>query len=586
MQPSSIAFFFISACLFWLSSAFAVVVSGSPSDAFFRAHTRTASAPEGIVYQVPDDKLEPGKLYHDVSPDGNRIVTRKRVVGTLGQLAGDGEPDYGGYLEYDVTFNYSSTRESQGEGKLTPSHNKPPKAYVNDPLLKERAEELKRAFAVDAYECMRKRVLAHENQHVADAEENPVWLYSVSKAVGKKKNLMDKSDRDMIKQLNASLLADIEKQRESLIFLAEARAVYAAVRCAANQLNSLLALRNEVIPEEQKKQYIPTLYEMLYISKGKDMDKKSKATYEYVAQSLKTKRDIFKLAEENVLLGSLVNVRIDRADTGRSYRQVYEENVPFEAYYDNSQNPTDAKMWQAVSDYQTNIEKMYKLIHAKLYEENIYLESIDDTRHESHTGSSTNRKIGIQIDDFYEWLAYVEDTLEMLPESCAGVTCKDVGEAVRYTAAVRAKKANGQKLKDAEIIVADVLSLRDLATPGFVGAYLLNKEFFIKVTEKKADVVEKFISLLSSNFNDNPLVEVLACMLVEEFPVGGAVYANKKRHAIFMNNGYVPKSHDTPDKRGDYKWNHYRQEIIKAMKEEYMETVNDLRKQAKRAREK
>ncbi len=562
------------------ASALAAVVSGTPQEVFLRSHPQQSSAPEGIVYQVPDDKLEPGKLYHDASQDKSRMVTRKRVVGTLGQLAGDGGmSDYSGYLEYDVTFNYSSTRESQGEGKLTWSHNKPPKTYVNEQRLKARAERLERAFAVDAYKYMRDRVSAHENQHVHDAKENPVWLYTVSKGVGSKRNLMDKSDRDMINQLNASLLADIEKQRETLIFLAEARAVCAEVRCAANQLNSLLSLRNEVIPEEQKKQYIPFLYEMLFMHKGEDRDKyedrKSKATYGYMTQSLKSKRDIFKIAEENVLLGSLENVRIDGADTGRSYSHVYETNVPFEAYFDDSQNPTDAKMRQAVSAYQTNIEKMYKLIHAKLYEENICLESIDDTRQVTPTGSSTNRNIGMK--NFYEWLVCVEDTLEALPEACAGATCKEAGEAA-YFAALCYK--NAKKDDKASAMAYRVMYLRGVVTPGMVGASLQDKEMRIKCSEKKADVVEKFVSLISNNFNNNTLTEYLACVLVEEFPVGCPLYRSEKYHAIRMYQANVP---DSVDSHVTYKWNHYRQEIIKAIQEVYMKKAKAFRESAKKA---
>ena len=626
------ALFSVVALFFWCSSAFAAVVSGSPKDAFFRAHPHSETAPEEIVYQVPDDKLEPGKLYHDVSKDGSRLVTRKRVVGTLGQSAGArAGVDYNGYLEYDVTFNYKSTRESQGAGKLTWSHNKQPKAYVNEQRLKAEAERLKQVFVVkdkqllkelaeqrkqeftyeefqrlkeqveqrkqkiadDVYKYMEERVRAHEEQHVQDAE-NPVWLYRVSNLVGSKQNLMDKSDREMINELNASLLTNIEKQRKALIFLSEARAVYAEVLCAARQINTFLSLKN-AISEIQKKQYVPLLYEMLYPREGEDEDKfrdrRSKATYGYMIPALKTKLDIFKLAEENVLLGSSADVRIDDADTGQTYSQVYEKYMPSANRFPrsksndgNSQNSTYARMQQAISDYQANIEKMYQLIHAKLYKDKPYLKAIGDTRRVSRTGQGSGRTPEISIKNFYDWLVYAEDMLEALPQSCKARTCATRADAVFYSASVRKKVAEGQELKDEEKIVAMVLQLRDWVNPAVVGAHLLDKEFFIKVTEKKADVLVKFISLISNNFNDNPLVEFLACMLVEEFPVGGDLYANVKRHAIFMNNGFVPKSHDTPTRRGEYKWNHYRQEIINDIKKKYMETVNVFREQAKRAR--
>lgn len=636
MHSSTMALFSVVALFFWCSSAFAAVVSGSPKDAFFRAHPHSETAPEKIVYQVPDDKLEPGKLYHDVSKDGSRLVTRKRVVGTLGQSAGArAGVDYNGYLEYDVTFNYKSTRESQGEGTLTWSHNKKPKAYVNEQRLKAEAERLKQVFVVedkqllkelaeqrkqeftyeefqrlkeqveqrkqkiadDVYKYMEERVRAHEEQHVQDAE-NPVWLYRVSNLVGSKQNLMDKSDREMINELNASLLTNIEKQRKALIFLSEARAVYAEVLCAARQINTFLSLKN-AISEIQKKQYVPLLYEMLYLRKGEDKDKdkdkirdrKSKATYGHMVSALKTKLDIFKLAEENVLLGSSADVRIDDADTGQTYSQVYEKYMPSanriprsKSYDGNSQNSTYARMQQAMSDYKADIEKMYQLIHAKLYKDKPYLKSLEDTGRESDTGEDRGRSPEISIKNFYDWLVYAEDMLEALPQSCKARTCATRADAVFYSAAVREKVAKKQELKDEEKIVALVLQLRECAIPEIIGKNLNDKEFFIKVTEKRADVLVKFISLISNNFNNNPLVEFLACLLVEESPVGGDLYANVKRHAIFMNNGFVPKSHDTPTRRGEYKWNHYRQEIINDIKKKYMETVNVFREQAKRAR--
>jgi hypothetical protein len=76
----------------------------------------------------------------------------------LGQSAGAraGE-DYNGYLEYDVTFNYKSTRESKGAGKLTWSHNNPPKPYVNEQRLKAEAERLKQVFVVEDEQLLKEQ---------------------------------------------------------------------------------------------------------------------------------------------------------------------------------------------------------------------------------------------------------------------------------------------------------------------------------------------------------------------------------------------------------------------------------------------
>lgn len=586
---------FVLACLSWLSSAYAAVVPGTPRDAFLRAHPLRVTAPEGITYQVPDDKLEPDKLYHDASKDGSRLVTRKRVVGILRQSVEHERllDDYGGYLEYDVTFSYESTREKKGEGKLKWTHNKAPEPYVNKQRLRKKADKLKEAFHVDAYPYMLDRVSAHETQHVNDAVMNPVWLYGVSNVVGNKQNLMNKSDRDMLEQLNPSLLETIEDQHKKLILFAEGRAVYAEVCCAANQLIPLLELKDNAVSEEQKKQYVPYLYEMLFLHKDETEDvyedRMPKATYGYyINERLNTKKDVFRLAQNNVMLGSLEKVKIGGEDSDKSYKCAYEDYmqrsdaVPlFEAWSGKLQNPTDKTMLESVMDYQKNINEMYRLIHAKLYEENIYLECINDTNQMTPKETTTTRSLDIKIDNLYEWLVCAEDALEALSEACSKTSVKNRYDAEVFVMKCRRKaEADDQVDDNAAKMVRYVLGLRMMVAPGIVVYHIKDSSMRSKCMEKRADVAKKFVSLLDENFGDNALIELLACMLVEGSPVGLDYYTRKKRSAIISYQVDVPKSHDNPDMRNEYKWNVYKKQIIKKLKEEYMEQINAFREEA------
>lgn len=526
------------------ASALAAVVPGTPQDVFLRSLAQQNSAPEGIVYQVPDDKLEPGQLYHDVSADGDTRVTRQRVVGSV-------RSDANAEMNYDVTYRYVSKR-GQTPGKLECTQ-KNYRIAINQTLSPNAVQTAKNFdLNVDTLKKYDRAVLtAHEQQHADDLEKYPIMFYFPA---GDFRGRM--SEAEEVELLNK--IDIVENGYIEAVKILEGRAVKAEVVEKKKQID---AERSSVSDGSQT---LHSLFDLLFLGNERDI---SRQRWDNVSSAILAEKCILYTAKEDIK---------DRRDVsiGTTYEQAYEQ-------YRNEE------IINACANYETKIVNLYQYFHNLQYK-------YDPNKKSVETGvsikggkvSRTKNDATYAINNFYEWLVEAERVLGELPQSCTAGSCANRSEALFYTVAVRDKIVKGQELKDKEQIIAKVIYLRNLATPGFVGAYLLNKEFFIKVTEKKADVVEKFISLLSSNFNDNPLVEVLACMLVEEFPVGGAVYANQKRHAIFMNNGYVPKSHDTPDKRGDYKWKHYRQEIIKAMKEKYMETVNDFRKQAKRAREK
>lgn len=526
------------------ASALAAVVPGTPQDVFLRSLAQQNSAPEGIVYQVPDDKLEPGQLYHDVSADGDTRVTRQRVVGSV-------RSDANAEMNYDVTYRYVSKR-GQTPGKLECTQ-KNYRIAINQTLSPNAVQTAKNFdLNVDTLEKYDRAVLtAHEQQHADDLEKYPIMFYFPA---GDFRGRMSEAEEDEL--LNK--IDIVENGYIEALKILEGRAVKAEVVEKKKQID---AERSSVSDGSQP---LHSLFDLLFLGNERDI---SRQRWDNVSSAILAEKCILYTAKEDIK---------DRSDVsiGTTYEQAYEQ-------YRNED------IINACANYEKKIVNLYQYFHNLQYKYDPNKKSIETgVTIKGGKVSRTKNDATYAINNFYEWLVEAERVLGELPQSCTADSCANRSEALFYTVAVRDKIVKGQELKDNEKIIAKVIYLRNLATPGFVGAYLLNKEFFIKVTEKKADVVEKFISLLSSNFNDNPLVEVLACMLVEEFPVGGAVYANKKRHAIFMNNGYVPKSHDTPDKRGDYKWNHYRQEIIKAMKEEYMETVNDLRKQAKRAREK
>ena len=454
-------------------------------------------------------------------------------------------------MNYDATYRYESKR-GQTTGTLKCTH-KDYKTAINQTLSTNAVETAKNFdLNVNTLETYESAVLtAHEKQHEDDLMKYPIMFYYPAGNFTCRRS--EAEDVELLNKIDI-----VENGHIEALKILEARAVKAEMVKKEEQIDKE---RSSVTDGSQP---LHSLFDLLFLGHKLDI---SRQRWANVSSAI--------LAEKCILYGSKVDIK-DRQEKsiGTTYEQAYEQY-------------RDEDIIKACANYEKKIVNLYQYFHNLQYKYDPNKKSVKTSVSiKGGKVARTKSDATYAINNFYEWLVEAERVLGELPQSCTAGSCANRSEALFYTVAVRDKIAKGQELKDKEKIIAKVIYLRDLATPGFVGAYLLNKEFFIKVTEKKADVVEKFISLLSSNFNDNPLVEVLACMLVEEFPVGGAVYANKKRHAIFMNNGYVPKSHDTPDKRGDYKWKHYRQDIIKAMKEKYMETVNDFRKQAKRAREK
>ena len=401
MNLSRIARCSVVSCLFWLASAFAAVVPGTPLEAFLREHPRPSSAPEGIVYQVPDDKLEPGKLYHDASADGDRRVTRKREVGSLGQVStGRNSQVLSGYLKFDVTFRYMSTRESKGKGELTWKINSLG-VQINEAELRNRFSNFRAIDPGKALNCARERVNAHEYQHVDDAAVNPVWLYTISTGVDRNPNsLLGTSDRQMLERLDSNLAKELDKQRLLLIALAEARAVYASVCRAASQLEYLLAMSSE---GKKTEEYVPELYEMHFQRRGetetKVRERMRNSTYGTVLERVKSAREVFALAQENVLLGSSAKIEVDGKKTSLSYAHVYkvyyvnplnDSISPFEGYT-NMSDPTENEMAEKVAGYKFNIEKMYELIHNQLYKDNEGLKGLADERNQTDVGGNVTR---------------------------------------------------------------------------------------------------------------------------------------------------------------------------------------------------
>lgn len=415
-------------------AADAAVVPGTPADNFLRSHSQQSPAPEGIVYQVPDDKLEPGKLYHDTSQDKSRMVTRKRVVGSLNQTsAQDSEQSKLGNLKYDVTFHYASSRASNGKGVLTWSVNRLD-VDVDEALIQSRMQGLAK-ISSDLYqkavEYEIERTVAHENQHVMDATNNPVWLYAISNGQdGNPNSLMNKSDRAMLESLDSKLAEDLDNQRLELIAMAEARAVFASVRQATYQLVPLLDMDKETLSETRKAQYVPGLYEGLFERNGESeelvkeeseelvKERRAESTYDKVLDKLKSDRDLFELAQEEVLYGSSAKIEIDKKKTRYSYKDAY--NLYYNsalasagsAYneYSSLSDSVGEEMENKMAEYKKNIEKMYELIHAKLYEENAGLQGLKDERRVKPEGGSASRSHLGQM-SCLEWLTAVLNEL-------------------------------------------------------------------------------------------------------------------------------------------------------------------------------
>ena len=409
-------------------AADAAVVPGTPQEVFLRANPQKSTAPEGIVYQVPDDKLEPGKLYHDVSADGDTRVTRKRVVGSLNQTsAQDSEQSRLGNLKYDVTFHYASSRASNGKGELIWSVNRLD-VDVDEALIQSRMQGLAK-ISSDLYqkavEYAIERTVAHENQHVMDATNNPVWLYAISnRQDGDPNSLMNKSDRAMLESLDSKLAKDLDNQRLVLILMAEARAVFASVRQATYQLEPLRYMDKETLSETRKAQYyVPGLYDGLSERNGESeelvKERRAESTYDKVLDKLKSDRDLFELAQKDVLCGSSAEIEIDKKKTGYSYEFAYNlyynsalafPGSAYREYYSLSDSVGE-EMENRMAEYKKNIEKMYELIHAKLYKENPGIQGLKDEIEEGSEGGGASR-VHLGQMSCLEWLTAVLNELK------------------------------------------------------------------------------------------------------------------------------------------------------------------------------
>lgn len=365
-------------------AADAAVVPGTPADNFLRSHSQQSPAPG----------------------------SKKSKLGNL---------------KYDVTFHYASSRASKGEGKLTWSVNRLD-VDVDKALIQSRMKGLAK-ISSDLYQKAVKyeieRTVAHEKQHVMDATNNPVWLYAISNGQdGNPNSLMNKSDRAMLESLDSKLAEDLDNQRLELIAMAEARAVFASVRQATHQLAPLLDMDKETLSETRKAQYVPGLYDGLFERNGESEElvkeeseelvkkRRAESTYDKVLDRLKSDRDLFKLAQEDVLCGSSAKIEIDEKETRYSYKEAYNKYYNSAAYneYSSLSDSVGEEMENMMSEYKKNIEKMYELIHAKLYEENPELQDLEDERIVKPKGGSAYRFHRSQM-SCLEWLTAVLNEL-------------------------------------------------------------------------------------------------------------------------------------------------------------------------------
>ncbi len=570
--------------------SFAAVIPGTPQEVFLRSHPQQFSAPEGIVYQVSDDKLEPGKLYHDASQDKSRMVTRKRVAGSLNQTSaqGTGQPTLGN-LKYDVTFHYASSRASKGKGELTWSVNRLD-VDVDEALIQSRMRGLAQ-ISSDLYqkavEYAIERTVAHENQHVMDATSNPVWLYAISNGQnGNPNTLMNKSDRAMLERLDSNLAKELDNQRLKLIAMAEARAVFASVRQATYQLAPLLDMDKETLSETRKAQYVPGLYDGLFMRNGesKELVKKrmAESTYDKVLDKLKSDGDLFELAQKDVLYGSSAKIEIDEQETRYSYAEAY--NMYYNsakasagsAYneYSSLSDSVGEEMEKRIEAYKKNIEKMYELIHAKLYEENEGLQGLADERRVKPKGGSASRSPRSQM-SCLEWLKAVLNELngEQRDKKLAELAVTMVHDP-KYTD------------EETEKLRADIFRA--------IGKLVQTGCFYDKPGTVKEELINKIIctnclvgiKLRASGTRPFLIskVKTAACErfhskeLTIEHPDAQKAYT-KKFEKEYFSEPRRWKSY------ADYDYAVYRDKILNYCKEIYDEEANDIEKEAEEASE-
>lgn len=523
-------------------AADAAVVPGTPADNFLRSHSQQSPAPG----------------------------SKKSKLGNL---------------KYDVTFHYASSRASKGEGKLTWSVNRLD-VDVDKALIQSRMKGLAK-ISSDLYqkavEYEIERTVAHEKQHVMDATNNPVWLYAISNGQdGNPNSLMNKSDRAMLESLDSKLAEDLDNQRLELIAMAEARAVFASVRQATHQLAPLLDMDKETLSETRKAQYVPGLYDGLFERNGESEElvkkRKAESTYDKVLDKLKSDRDLFKLAQEDVLCGSSAKIEIDEKETEYSYKEAYNKYYNSalasagSAYneYSSLSDSVGEKMEIMIEAYKKNIEKMYELIHAKLYEENPELQGLKDERGVGSEGGSASRSHLGQM-SCLEWLTAVLNELngEQRDKELAELAVTMVHD-LKYTD------------EETEKLRADIFRA--------IGKLVQTGCFYDKPGTVKEKLIDDIIcsnclvGMKSRASGTSPFqiskVKTAAYELFHskeltiEHPDAQKAY-NKKFNKEYFSEPRRWKSYE------DYDYTMYRDKILKYCKEIYDKEANDIEKEAR-----